>query len=65
MITITDSGVQISTIAENQAAQLAALQATNPGIPSGMTGTLQEDMLATSALLMYQNDQAVAALLAV
>lgn len=63
MITVTDNGVQINTIAENQAEQLAALQAMNPGIPSGMTGSLQEDMLATSALLMYQADQSVAALL--
>lgn len=63
MITVTDSGVQINTIAENQAEQLAALQSMNPGVPSGMTGSLQEDMLATSALLMYQADQSVAALL--
>lgn len=63
MLTIDDSGVQINTIEENQAEQLAALQAMSPGIPSGMTATLEENVLATSALLMYQLDQSVAALL--
>lgn len=63
MLTIDDSGVHINTIEENQAAQLAALQAMSPGIPSGMTGSLEEDMISTSALLMYQLDQSVAALL--
>lgn len=63
MLTIDDSGVHINTIEENQADQLAALQAMSPGIPSGMTATLEENVLATSALLMYQLDQSVAALL--
>lgn len=63
MITIDSSGVHTQTLEEIQAEQLAALNAINPGIPSGMTGSLQEDMLSTSALLIYEVDQSIAALL--
>lgn len=63
MITITDNGVETQTLAEIQAQLLAQLQALNPGIPSAMTGSLQEDMLSTSALFVYETDQSIAALL--